>query len=55
MTGFAVISADSHVIEPGDLWENYIEPEYRERGPRLVHDDDEDRFVIDGRATGRWG
>jgi predicted TIM-barrel fold metal-dependent hydrolase len=50
-----VISADSHVIEPGDLWEKYVDPEYRDRAPHLVHDDEEDRFVIDGRATGSLG
>jgi predicted TIM-barrel fold metal-dependent hydrolase len=55
MTQFAVISADSHVIEPGDLWENHVDPRYRDRAPRLVHGDDEDRFIIDGRATGSLG
>ena len=55
MTEFDVISADSHVIEPGDLWENYADPEYRDRAPHLVHGEDEDRFLIDGRATGSLG
>lgn len=55
MTQFTVISADSHVIEPGDLWENYADPGYTDRAPRLVHGEDEDRFVIDGRATGSLG
>ena len=29
--GFRVVDADAHVIEPGDLWERYIAPEYRDR------------------------
>ncbi len=30
--GFAVFDADSHVVEPRALWENYLEPEYRVPG-----------------------
>ena len=55
MTKFAVISADSHIIEPADLWEKYVDPSTG-IGPRvLVHGEVEDRFVIDGRATGSLG
>ncbi len=50
-----MISADSHIIEPADLWEEYVDPQYRDRAPRLVHGESEDRFVIDGRATGSLG
>jgi predicted TIM-barrel fold metal-dependent hydrolase len=32
-----VISADSHVIEPHDLWQRYVPAAYKERAPRLVH------------------
>ncbi len=31
----AVISADSHIIEPADLWTSRIDPAYRERGPHI--------------------
>jgi predicted TIM-barrel fold metal-dependent hydrolase len=31
--GHAVIDADGHVIEPADLWERYIDPEYRGVAP----------------------
>ena len=34
-----VIDADSHFMEPLDLWENYLEPKYRERAIRLVKDE----------------
>ena len=33
-----VISADSHVFEPVDLWEKRIDRKFRERGPRFVTD-----------------
>jgi hypothetical protein len=26
---FAVFDADKHVVEPPELWEKYLEPEYR--------------------------
>jgi predicted TIM-barrel fold metal-dependent hydrolase len=44
---YDVISADSHVVEPHDLWQRYIDPAYRARAPRLVHDTDTDRLVCD--------
>lgn len=34
-----VIDADSHFMEPLNLWENYLEPKYRERAIRLVKDE----------------
>ena len=30
-----VISADSHIIEPGDLWTSRLDAAYRERGPHI--------------------
>lgn len=33
-----IISADSHVFEPVNLWETRIDKKYRERGPRFVAD-----------------
>ena len=30
-----VISADSHVIEPGDLWTTHITQEFRDRAPHI--------------------
>ena len=32
-----VYSADSHVVEPGDLWTNYIDPSFRDRAPHIEH------------------
>ena len=29
------IDADGHINEPADLWERYIDPEYRERAIRI--------------------
>ena len=29
--GFAVIDADRHIMEPSDLWNRYLEPEFKGR------------------------
>ena len=31
--GFKVLDSDMHIIEPPDLWEKYVEPEFRGRVP----------------------
>ena len=36
MTSDKLISADSHVSEPTDLWVEGVEKKYRDRAPRLV-------------------
>src|SRR2546426_1038451 len=36
MTGYRLISADSHVSEPTDLWVERVDKKYRDRAPRLV-------------------
>jgi len=33
-----VIDADGHVVEPVEMWEDYLELEYRHRRPKLVED-----------------
>src|SRR5438034_5967851 len=34
--GFAVFDGDSHVVEPPELWEEYLEPEYRTLGKHAL-------------------
>ena len=36
MAELKLISADSHVNEPGDLWVERIDKQFRERAPRVV-------------------
>ena len=33
------VDADGHILEPPDLWERYLEPEYRDRALRIVPDE----------------
>ena len=35
-----VVDCDSHVMEPPDLWERYIEPRFRDRAIRIATDAD---------------
>src|SRR3954454_23507139 len=32
--GFKMIDAEMHVMEPVDLWQRYIDPEFADRAPR---------------------
>jgi len=44
-----LISADSHVMEPRDLWEKRIDRKWRDRAPRIAAlDESGDYMVIDG-------
>jgi predicted TIM-barrel fold metal-dependent hydrolase len=43
-----VISADSHVIEPHDLWSSRLTGEFRDAAPKLVSDEKTDRIVCAG-------
>lgn len=36
MTSYPIISADSHMCEPPDLWTTRIEQKYRDQAPRMV-------------------
>ena len=50
MVNYRVISSDSHIFEPADLWTSRIEPKFRDRAPRMVHreEDNTDWFYCDG-------
>jgi predicted TIM-barrel fold metal-dependent hydrolase len=44
----AVLSADSHVIEPPDVWAARMAPGLRERAPRIERRDEGDFYTIEG-------
>jgi predicted TIM-barrel fold metal-dependent hydrolase len=48
MVEYGVVSADSHVVEPPDLWGQYIDPAFRDRAPKVDHVGGREAFVIDG-------
>ena len=48
------IDADGHVLEPGDLWENYLEDRYKARALRIKVDDEGYEYLeIDQRPSQR--
>jgi predicted TIM-barrel fold metal-dependent hydrolase len=53
--GFKVLDSDMHIMEPPDLWERYIDLEYRDRAPRGTTDHVRDLRMVgpDGRPWGR--
>ena len=60
MTTDKLISADSHIVEPPDLYTNRIEARFRDRAPRLERLDTPtgrkfDAWVIDGQQVGILG
>jgi uncharacterized protein len=48
MKAYRIISADSHAIEPPDLWQKYLPAPYVDRGPRVISSADGDEWVCEG-------
>ena len=47
--GFKVFDSDMHVLEPLDLWQRYIDPEFKDRAPKGVGEVPMDfRVEVDG-------
>ena len=51
---YNVIDADGHILEPLDLWDNYMDPQYRDRAPRLVVDPKtgKEKLDVEGQLLG---
>src|SRR5229473_2516404 len=50
---YNVVDADGHILEPLDLWDNYIDPAFRDRAPRVVKGENgKERLVIEEQAVG---
>jgi predicted TIM-barrel fold metal-dependent hydrolase len=43
-----IISADSHVLEPGSLWLERLDGKYRDRAPRIFFDEKSGRYKFGG-------
>ncbi len=50
-----ILSSDSHVMEPPDLWSQRIAPEFAERAPKLVADETADWWYLEGRRIVSMG
>jgi hypothetical protein len=49
------ISADSHVVEPADLWITRMDRRFRERAPRFDRGLKGDHWVVEGLNSLRSG
>ncbi len=60
MADYPIISANSHIVEPPDMYQSRIEPRFRDRAPRMERRKtpggrDYDAWVIDGMQVGTLG
>ena len=51
MTEYNLISSDSHVTMPDEAWQEYLDPEFRDRAPRVERTDEGDFRVFEGHRT----
>ncbi len=50
MTDFPVISSDSHVMEPGDLWTSRLDRKWRADAPRVFANEDRPGYSFGGKG-----
>jgi predicted TIM-barrel fold metal-dependent hydrolase len=50
-----MISCDDHIMEPPDLWQKRVPAEYRDRAPRVVHENGCDFWIFEDRKTPMLG
>jgi len=55
MAMYTLISSDSHIIEPPDLWEQRIDRQFKDQAPRLVREGACDQWYADGVKFGNIG
>src|ERR1700680_4150591 len=50
---YDTVDADGHILEPLTLWDDYIDPAFRERRPQFVIDDNgKERLSVEGKLLG---
>jgi len=50
---YETVDADGHILEPLTLWDDYLDPAFRERQPQLVIDDNgKERISVEGKLLG---
>ena len=48
MADYKLYSSDSHIVEPPDLWQDRIDPKFKDRAPYMVAEEDGDQWYVDG-------
>ncbi len=50
---YETVDADGHILEPLSLWDDYLDPAFRERQPQFVIDDNgKERISVEGKLLG---
>ena len=50
---YNVVDSDGHILEPLTLWDDYIDPAFRNRAPKLVVDKDgKQRLLVEEQILG---
>jgi predicted TIM-barrel fold metal-dependent hydrolase len=49
---FQIVSTDSHIIEPPDVWTQRLDAIYRDRAPRIVTSEGAEWWIVDGVRLG---
>src|SRR6516165_5443051 len=50
---YNVIDSDGHILEPLTLWQDYLDPTFRDRAPKLVIDSDgKERLLVEEQVLG---
>ena len=50
---YNVIDSDGHILEPLTLWNDYMDPGFRDRAPKLVIDKDgKERLLVEEQILG---
>ena len=55
MAAYRLISSDSHVYEPQDLWTSRMPSTFQDRAPRLISQENGDWWYCDGRKVAGTG
>jgi len=55
MSGYRIISADDHVQEPKDMWQQRVPAALRERAPKVVNVDGGDVWMLEGQVVMKMG
>ncbi len=55
MSGYRIISADDHVQEPKDMWQQRVPAKLRDRAPKVVKVDGGDVWMLEGQVVMKMG
>ena len=55
MPDYKIISSDSHVIEPADLWTSRIDRKFKDKAPHVIQGEEQDQWWCDGRLVQGMG